>query len=147
MTVSVICHISDKSCTTCLLISKSFKELFFMAFFSESGCKGKAYFWTTKTFQKKFSKKVFFEVEVHVSVPLFSISTHLRFSLESGCKSTALRHIFQIIETLFCKYFKDIYLTHWLSKHAVEHKKGRLLPSRKVVYLNFYTHARSSLIV
>ena len=51
----------SKTCTTCLFISKSFKELFFNGFLSESGCKGKAYFWTTKTFRKKFSKKSFFQ--------------------------------------------------------------------------------------
>ena len=45
--------------------------------------------------------KKFFEVEVHVSVPLSSISTHLRFSLESGCKITALQHIYQILFALF----------------------------------------------
>ena len=44
-----------------MFISKSFKELFFNGFLFESGCKGKDYFWTTKTFSKFFFKKVFFE--------------------------------------------------------------------------------------
>ena len=44
-------------------------------------------------------------MEAHVSVPLFSISTHLRFSLESGCKITALQHICQMFATTFFKVF------------------------------------------
>ena len=141
MTVSVsyLC----KNCTTCLFISKSFKELFFKHFLFESGCKGKAYFWTTKTFWSFFfKKKVFFEVEVHFSVPLFSISTHLRFSLESGCKITALRHILQIIQTLFSYFFAIIYLSHWFSKDAVEQIFKVSIPVNKASYLNIYTRAR-----
>ena len=42
LTVSV--SYLSKNCTTCLFISKSFKELFFKHFLFESGCKGKAYF-------------------------------------------------------------------------------------------------------
>ena len=44
-------------------------------------------------------------MEAHVSVPLFSISTHLRFSLESGCKITALQHICQMFATTFLHFF------------------------------------------
>ena len=118
MTVSVsyLC----KNCTTCLFISKSFKELFFKCFLFESGCKGKAYFWTAKTFWSFFSKKSFFWSGSPFSVPLFSISTHLRFSLESGCKITALRHILQTSATLFSYFFAIICLSHWFSKDAVE---------------------------
>ena len=119
MTVSVAYFIS-KSCTTCLFISKSFKELFFLAFFFESGCKGKAYFWTTKTFSKFFSKSFFWSGSSYSS-SLFSISTHLRFSLESGCKSTALQHILQTSTTLFSYFFAVVHLSHWFSKDAVEH--------------------------
>ena len=42
LTVSV--SYLSKNCTTCLFISKSFKELFFKHLLFESGCKGKAYF-------------------------------------------------------------------------------------------------------
>ena len=119
MTVSV--SYLSKNCTTCLFISKSFKELFFKYFHFESGCKGKAYFWTTKTFWSFFSKKkVFFEVVGSKSSTLFSISTHLRFSLESGYKITALRHILQTSATLFSYFFAFLLLSHWYSKDAVE---------------------------
>ena len=111
----------SKSCTTCLFISKSFKELFFKHFLFESGCKGKDYFWTTKTFSKFFFQKVFFEAVGSNSLTLFSISTHLRFSLESGCKITALRHILQIFTTLFSYFFAFVYLSRWFSKDAVQH--------------------------
>ena len=124
-----------------MFISKSFKELFFKHFRFESGCKGKAYFWTTKTFWS-FFKKVFFEVEVRFSVPLFSISTHLRFSLESGCKITALRHILQTSATLFSYFFAVFPLSHWFSKDAVEQIFKASIPVNKASYLNIYTRAR-----
>ena len=118
MTVSV--SYLSKNCTTCLFISKSFKELFFKHFLFESGCKGKAYFWTTKTFWS-FFQIFFWSGRIKFLFPLFSISTHLRFSLESGCKITALRHILQMFTTLFCKYFAVIHVTTWYSKDAVQH--------------------------
>ena len=55
LTVSVFCHIPDKTCTTCLLISKSFKELFFMAFFRKADAKVRQIFELPKLFE------VFFE--------------------------------------------------------------------------------------
>ena len=81
-------------------------------------------------------------MEVRFSVPLFSISTHLRFSLESGCKITALRHILQIIQTLFSYFFAIIYLSHWFSKDAVEQIFKASNPVNKASYLNTYTRAR-----
>ena len=135
MTVSV--SYLSKNCTTCLFISKSFKELFFKHFLFESGCKGKAYFWTTKTFQKFFFKKVFFEAVRFKTSSLFSISTHLRFSLESGCKITALRHILQTSATLFSYFFAIIYLSHWFSKDAVEQILRHRIRSTKHLTLIF----------
>ena len=90
-----------------------------------------------QNFLKFFFKKVFFEVEVRFSVPLFSISTHLRFSLESGCKITALRHILQIIQTLFSYFFAIICLSHWFSKDAVEQILRRRIRSTKHLTLIF----------
>ena len=89
-----------------------------------------------------FKKKVFLEVEVRFSVPLFSISTHLRFSLESGCKITALRHILQTSATLFSYFFAVFPLSHWFSKDAVEQIFKSLFTSNRVPYLNIYTRAR-----
>ena len=59
MTVSVAYFIS-KSCTTCLFISKSFKELFFMAFFAKADAKVRLIFELPKLF-RSFFKKFFFE--------------------------------------------------------------------------------------
>ena len=120
MTVSVAYFIS-KSCTTCLFISKSFKELFFMAFFSKADAKVRTIFELPKLFRSFFSKSFFWKWQVQIPVPLFSISTHLRFSLESGCKSTALRHILQTSTTLFSYFFAVVHLSHWFSKDAVQH--------------------------
>ena len=111
LTVSVFC-LYDKSCTTCLLISKSFKELFFMAFFWKADAKVRLIFELPKLFRRNFQKS-FFEVEAHVSVPLFSISTHLRFSLESGCKITALQHICQMFASTFFKLSANFLLSRW----------------------------------
>ena len=58
-------------------------------------------------------------MEAHVSVPLFSISTHLRFSLESGCKITALQHICQMFATTFFKVFAIFSLTRWFVEGLV----------------------------
>ena len=118
MTVSV--SYLSKNCTTCLFISKSFKELFFMAFFSKADAKVRTIFELPKLFRSFFSKS-FLKRQDQIPVPLFSISTHLRFSLESGCKSTALRHILQIFTTLFSYFFAFVYLSRWFSKDAVQH--------------------------
>ena len=140
MTVSV--SYLSKNCTTCLFISKSFKELFFKCFLFESGCKGKAYFWTTKTFWSFFSKKFFLKSGRFKTSSLFSISTHLHFSLESGCKITALRHILQTSTTLFSYFFAVFPLSHWFSKYAVEQVFKASIPVNKASYLNIYTRAR-----
>ena len=140
MTVSV--SYLSKNCTTCLFISKSFKELFFKHFRFESGCKGKVYFWTTKTFRSFFFKKSFFWSGSPFSVPLFSISTHLHFSLESGCKITALRHILQTSATLFSYFFAFIWLNHWLSKNSTEHIFKSLALARQSA-LPYYLYTRT----
>ena len=119
MTVSV--SYLSKNCTTCLFISKSFKELFFMAFFSKADAKVRTIFELPKLFRSFFSKSFFLKVAGSNSLTLFSISTHLRFSLESGCKSTALQHMLQISTTLFSYFFAYFLLSHWFSKDAVEH--------------------------
>ena len=113
LSIDGFCYLSfDKSCTTCLLISKSFKELFFTAFFRKADAKVRLIFEPPKLFEV-FFENLFFKAEVHLSVPLFSISTHLRFSLESGCKITALQHIRQIFATTFFKLSANFLLTRW----------------------------------
>mgnify|MGYP006373588633 CR=1 FL=1 len=139
LTVSV--SYLSKNCTTCLFISKSFKELFFMAFFSKADAKVRLIFEPPKLFEV-FFKKVFFEAVRFKTSSLFSISTHLRFSLESGCKITALRHILQTSATLFSYFFAVFPLSHWFSKYAVEQIFKASIPVNKASYLNIYTRAR-----
>ena len=95
-----------------------------------------------QNFLKFFSKKVFFEAVRFKTSSFFSISTHLRFSLESGCKITALRHILQTSATLFSYFFANFLLSRWFSKDAVEHNFKASDPIDKASYLNIYTSAR-----
>ena len=104
MTVSV--SYLSKNCTTCLFISKSFKELFFNGFLSESGRKGKAYFWTTKTFWSFFLKKVFFwsgKVQNLIFVQYFNSSAFLsRKRVQNYCFTTYPPNISNSFFILFC---------------------------------------------
>ena len=81
-----------------------------MAFFRKADAKVRLIFELPKLFEV-FFENLFFKAEVHLSVPLFSISTHLRFPLESGCKITALQHTCQIFATTFFKVFENFSLT------------------------------------
>ena len=89
-----------------------------------------------------FKKKFIFEAVRFKPSSFFSISTHLRFSLESGCKITALRHILQTSTTLFSYFFAVSQLSHWFSKDAVEQIFKASIPVNKASYLNIYTRAR-----
>ena len=98
-----------------------------MAFFSKADAKVRLIFEPPKLFRSFFFKKFFLKVAGSKPYLCFSISTHLRFSLESGCKSTALRHILQIFTTLFSYFFASVYLSCWFSKDAVEHAKRAII--------------------
>ena len=89
-----------------------------MAFFRKADAKVRLIFELPKLFDV-FFENLFFKAEVLVSVPLFSISTHLRFSLESGCKITALQHIRQIFATNFFKLSANFLLTRWFVEGLV----------------------------
>jgi len=71
-----------------------------MAFFSKADAKVRTIFESPKLFRENFQKS-FFSVAIRGPHLYFSISTHLRFSLESGCKITALQHRLQTFQTLF----------------------------------------------
>ena len=81
-----------------------------MAFFRKADAKVRQFFELPKLFEV-FLKNLFFKAEAHLSVPLFSISTHLRFSLESGCKITALQHICQMLVHTFLQLSAKFLLT------------------------------------
>ena len=112
-----------------------------MAFFSKADAKVRLIFELPKLF-RSFFQKDFFEAVRFKTSSLFSISTHLRFSLESGCKITALRHILQTSATLFLYFFAVVYVSHWFSKDAVEQIFKAAIPVNKASYLNIYTRAR-----
>ena len=109
---------------------------------SKEDAKVRLIFELPKIFRSFFSKKIFFEAVRFKTSSLFSISTHLRFSLESGCKITALRHILQTSATLFSYFFAVFPLSHWFSKDAVEQIFKASIPVNKTSYLNIYTRAR-----
>ena len=112
-----------------------------MAFFSKADAKVRTIFKLPKLF-RSFFQKVFFEAVGSNSLTLFSISTHLRFSLESGCKITALRHILQTSATLFSYFFAFIRLSHWLSKNSTERIFKSLALARQSA-LPYYLYART----
>ena len=116
-----------------MFISKSFKELFSLtAFFRKADAKVRLIFELPKLFWSFFEKSFKWKLKLHLC---FSISTHLRFSLESGCKITALQHICQILQPLFYKLFASFTLSRWFSKHAEEHKNRRLFLRKEKLHL------------
>ena len=117
MTVSVflvnseflILHYSlfiDKSCTTCLFISKSFKELFFMAFFRKADAKVRLIFELPKLFRSFFKK--FFLKRKSKFLNLcqhFNSSAFLsRKRMQNYCFTTYLPNIVAYFFALFCKF-------------------------------------------
>ena len=112
-----------------------------MAFFRKADAKVRLFFEPPKLFEV-FFEKVSFEVVRFKTPSLFSISTHLRFSLESGCKITALQHILQIFTTLFYHFFHIKGLSRWFSKYAVEQIFWYHSRHGKAFHLNIYTRAR-----
>ena len=101
-----------------LLICKSFKELLFVAFSTvlircESGCKDKTFYFKPPNVFGSFFKKVSGHLNVAAGFLLslanltlcypFKFPHHVAvpFSLECGCKSSALQHTLQT----FCKLF------------------------------------------
>ena len=104
-------------------ICKFLKELFSIVSF-ETWCKGKDFYFYLPNFFESFFSIYFFGslfrndfrtfawiFQPHPSVSIFpdsltSLSScHHRISLDCGCKSTAVKHIFQMISQLFYNYF------------------------------------------
>ena len=109
-----------------------------MSFVRKADAKVRIIFELPKLFWSFFEKK-FFRVSVSSKPSLCSVfQLYQRFSLESGCKITALQHIFQILFALFYKLFASFPLSRWFSKHAEEHKNRRLLRGRRNYTLLLY---------
>ena len=112
----------DKSCTTCLLISKSFKELFFMAFFEKADAKVRTFFELPKLFEV-FFQKFFFEAVGSSSCPFvqyFNSSAFLsRKRMQNYCFTTYPPNTSSTFFSTFCNFFAK----SLIFKCAVEHKK------------------------
>ena len=139
MTVSVTYLLVSLVLLACSYLNLS-KNSSLNTFVSKADAKVMLIFELPKLFEVFFKK--FFEAVRFKTSSLFSISTHLRFSLESGCKITALRHILQTSATLFSYFFAVFPLSHWFSKYAVEQIFKGSMPVNKASYLNIYTRAR-----
>ena len=96
---------SDKSCTTCLLISKSFKELFFMAFFRKADAKVRLIFELPKLFSSFFEKFLFQSgsSSLRPFVQYFNSSAFLsRKRMQNYCFTTYLPNIIAYFFATFC---------------------------------------------
>ena len=122
-----------------MFISKSFKELFTLTtFIRKADAKVRLIFELPKLFWSFFEKS-FFRLSVRSKPSLCSVfQLYQRFSLESGCKITALQHINQILFALFYKLFMTFQLSRWFSKHAEEHENRRLYKGRRYYTLLLY---------
>ena len=99
---------SDKSCTTCLLISKSFKELFFMAFFRKADAKVRFFFEPPKLFRRNFQKSFFWNGSscFRPFVQHFNSSAFLsRKRMQNYCFTTYLPNVCNHFFALFCNLF------------------------------------------
>ena len=123
-----------------MFISKSFKELFFKRLRFESGCKGKEFFLNYQNFFEVFSKS-FFEVEVRVSVPLFSISICTASLSIAGAKVELFHIPTKSAKHFFCNLSANFRVTRWLSKDAVEHNFIALVLLHGILYLIIHTRA------
>ena len=105
MTVSV--SYLSKNCTTCLFISKSFKELFFMAFFSKADAKVRLIFELPKLFEVFFQKSFFWSGKVQnlIFVQYFNSSAFLsRKRVQNYCFTAYTPNISNSFFILFCSF-------------------------------------------
>ena len=140
LTVSVFC-LYDKSCTTCLLISKSFKELFFMAFFRKADAKVRQIFEPPKLFE------VFFETFLFQSgssslrpfVQYFNSSAFLsRKRMQNYCFTTYLPNLCNHFFQTFCKLFANSLICRCVLQQGFSAAlQGRFMP-----HLNIITRTR-----
>ena len=99
------------TCTTCWYVNLS--KNYCLSF--DCGCKGKDFILTAKFFRRKIQSffwataTVGFLLRTSNLIPFPQVTSFiisgLPFSLECGCKSSALQHTFQIFHPLFFIYF------------------------------------------
>ena len=139
MTVSV--SYLSKNCTNCLFISKSFKELFFMAFFEKADAKVRIIFELPKLFEVFFQKKFFLKWKsvFRPFVRYFNSSAFLsRKRVQNYCFTTYPPNHPDTFFILFCNYLpKSLILKRC---RRADFKASN--PVNKASYLNIYTRAR-----
>ena len=110
------------TCTTVVYVN--FSKNSFQPFLSKRGAKVRIFIFIFQIFFEVFFRFIFFGsffrndfrtfawiFQPHPSVSIFPgsltplSSCHHRISLDCGCKSTAVKHIFQIFSQLFYNYF------------------------------------------
>ena len=131
----------DKSCTTCLLISKSFKELFFMAFFRKADAKVRLIFELPKLFEVFFEKFLFQSgsSSLRPFVQYFNSSAFLsRKRMQNYCFTTyppnVCIHFFQT----FCKVFAN----SLICRHVLRQGFSFVFQGKIRLHLNFITRTR-----
>ena len=117
-------------------ICKFLKELLSIVSF-ETWCKGKDFYFYLPNFSKVFFFDLFFFrkflserlQDIRLDLPTSSLgisisdflsplsSCHHRISLDCGCKSTAVKHIFQMFYQLFYNYFSLSLIVNDLQIH------------------------------
>ena len=110
------------TCTTVVYVN--FSKNSYQSFLSKRGAKVRIFIFIFQIFSKVFFRFIFFGsffrndfrtfawiFQPHPSVSIFPDSStplsscHHRISLDCGCKSTAVKHIFQMFLQLFYNYF------------------------------------------
>ena len=106
-------YLSKLFCTTCLFISKSFKELFFIAFFSKADAKVRTIFELPKLFRENFQKSFFSGSSWTSSLfQYFSSSAFLsRKRVQNYCFTTYAPNFWNS----FFHEKRIFFLSHWFS--------------------------------
>ena len=145
MTVSVSLLISlsvcKQSCTTCLFISKSFKELFFVAFFAKADAKVRLIFELPKLFEVFFKKSFFWSGSPFFRpfVQYFNSSAFLsRKRMQNYCFTTYQPNS----PTTFLALSATFFAKSLIFKRAVEHKNIAVSQHRETA-IPYYLRTRA----
>ena len=96
-----------------------------------------------QNFFEVFSKKVFFRLSVRSKPSLCSVfQLYQRFSLESGCKITALQQIYQILFTLFFIRKWNFPAKSLIPRYVFQHKNIAVFPHRETA-IPYYLRTRA----
>ena len=143
MTVSV--SYLSKNCTTCLFISKSFKELFFMAFFRKADAKVRQFFEPPKLFEEKFSESFHWPV-VHNLFPFqhFNLTAFLsRKRMQNYCFTTYPPNVNAYFFATFCNLIANSLICRCVLQQGFSFAfQGKIR-----IHLNFITRTRICIFI